>query len=280
MPAQPALLAELPLFATMDDEERAAVAAIMDEETIQAGTLIFHENDQGGVLFIIKSGQVELSVLDEDNEKMVVDLLEAGEFFGEMSLLDGGTRSTTAVAISDVQAFSLERDEFLALLRRRTDAGFDVIAALARRIRKTDYLLRHRMRNPIDVIQEQETLGDRLADAVARFGGSWRFIGAFLGFLVLWIIANSVFVIIHRADGQPFDPFPFILLNLMLSMVAALQAPVIMMSQNRQDAKDRIRSELDYQVNLKAEIEIMQLHEKIEAMQRDLTYQIEGRFKR
>lgn len=279
MPADIDLLREIPLFVTMDDEERTAIAAIMEEAHIEEDTVIFHENDQGGVLWIINRGKVELSVVDEEDEKVIVDILEEGEFFGEMSLLDGGTRSTTAIALTDVHAFTLERDDFLDLLRHRSDTAFDVVSALARRIRKTDYLLRRSVRNPNDVVEERETLGDRVADVVARFGGSWKFIIAFGVFMSIWIMLNTIFVLVRRADGQPFDPYPFILLNLMLSMLAALQAPFIMMSQNRQDAKDRIRSELDYQVNRKAELEILQLHEKVDQMNKALQLRMDRQWK-
>jgi len=198
----------------------------------------------------------------------VVDVLEPGEFFGEMSLLDGGGRSTSALAVEDVEAYSLAREEFLGLVRRRSDVALDVMAALARRMRKTDELLRRRVRNPNEVVQEQQTFGEQVADAVAKFGGSWSFIFLFGGVLLAWVAVNTI--LIRNVGKEPFDPYPFILLNLFLSMLAALQAPVIMMSQNRQDAKDRIRIELDYQVNLKAELEIMQLHEKFDRLRDEL----------
>jgi CRP/FNR family cyclic AMP-dependent transcriptional regulator len=269
MPADPELLTSVPFFQTLDADERAAVSALMREEMIAAGTTVFREADSGGILYIISRGKIELSVIDEDRRKVVVDILADGEFFGELSLLDGGGRSATAVAVEEVRAFCLEREPFLDLLRRRPQVALDVLAAFAKRFRKTDELLRRRVPNPNEVVEERETFGERVADGVARFGGSWSFISAFGAFLVSWILINTVFVI-GRTKGEPFDPFPFILLNLFLSMLAAIQAPVIMMSQNRQDAKDRIRSELDYQVNLKAELEIMQLHEKFDELRREI----------
>jgi CRP/FNR family cyclic AMP-dependent transcriptional regulator len=269
MPADPELLTSVPFFQTLDADERAAVSALMREEMIAAGTTVFREADSGGILYIIGRGKIELSVIDEDRRKVVVDILADGEFFGELSLLDGGGRSATAVAVEEVRAFCLEREPFLDLLRRRPQVALDVLAAFAKRFRKTDELLRRRVPNPNEVVEERETFGERVADGVARFGGSWSFISAFGAFLVSWILINTVFVI-GRTKGEPFDPFPFILLNLFLSMLAAIQAPVIMMSQNRQDAKDRIRSELDYQVNLKAELEIMQLHEKFDELRREI----------
>jgi len=162
-----------------------------------------------------------------------------------------------------VDALVLERDEFLDFLRRKPDAALDVLAALTKRIRRADSLLKHRVQNPNEIIQERETVGNRIADAVAAFGGSWRFIILFLSMMLVWITANM-------AARKSWDPYPFILLNLVLSMLAALQAPVIMMSQNRQDAKDRIRSEADYQINVKAEVEIAELHEKLDRLAGEL----------
>ncbi len=140
------------------------------------------------------------------------------------------------------------------------------MAALAKRIRRADALIRQQVRNPNEVVEMKETIGDRVADKVASFGGSWWFIGSFLGFMLAWVSVNTYLL----ARGRAFDPYPFILLNLFLSMLAALQAPVIMMSQNRQDAKDRIRSELDYAVNLKSEVEIAELHEKLDRLRGEL----------
>ena len=173
---------------------------------------------------------------------------------------------SSATAVDEVEAYSLSREEFLGLLRRRADVALDVMAALARRFRKTDELLRRKVPNPNEVADEQETFGDRVADGVARFGGSWAFIFSFAAILLSWVAINTILIM----GKEAFDPYPFILLNLFLSMLAAIQAPVIMMSQNRQDARDRIRSELDYQVNLKAELEIMQLHDKFDRLREEL----------
>ena len=260
MPADPRLLRTIPLFIAMDDEERSAIAAIMDEVRFKAGEVIFNAEQIGGTFYIVQAGQVELSITDDDGEKLVLEILESGDFFGELSLLDGGNRSTTAAAIQRTDTLVLERDEFLDLVKQKPHMAQDIMVSLAKRIRRTDNLLRRRVsRNPNEAIEEQETLGDRVADGVARFGGSWRFIFSFGAFLVIWVLLNTLL-------PRPWDVYPFILLNLFLSMLAAIQAPVIMMSQNRQDAKDRIRSELDYQVNLKAELGVSTLIHKAEAI--------------
>ena len=263
MPANAAFLKDISLFRFMDDAERDALAALMDEARFEAGRQLFHERDPGGICYVLRSGRVELSVIDENKEKLVVDVLEPGELCGELSLLDGGTRSTTAVAITDVEVLVLERDDLLTFLRRVPDASLDLLSALAKRIRRADALLKQRVQDPNEIIEERITLGERVADAVASFGGSWRFIFSFLGFMLTWIALNTIL-------GVHYDTYPFILLNLILSMLAALQAPVIMMSQNRQDAKDRIRSEADYRVNVKAVVEIAELHEKLDRMRGEL----------
>ena len=260
MPAEPRLLKTIPLFIGMDDDELAAIAAIMDEVQFRPTQVIFNADQLGGTLYIVRAGQVELSIVDDDGEKLILELLESGDFFGELSLLDGGTRSASATATQRTDVLVLERHEFLDLMLQKPHMAQDVMVALAKRIRRTDNLLRRRVsRDPNEVIDEQETLGDRVADAVARFGGSWRFIFAFGAFLGVWVLLNVL-------APWRWDDYPFILLNLFLSMLAAIQAPVIMMSQNRQDAKDRIRSELDYQVNLKAELGVTTMLHKTDLM--------------
>ncbi len=275
MAADPELLRDVPLFQTLDDAERTAVAALMTGTRFPAGATLFRENDPGGVMYLIRDGRVELWVTDEERAKVPVDTLHAGDFFGELTLLDGGLRSTSATALEDLDCLALERKPFVDLLARRPEMALDLLAALVKRIRKTDELLKHRVRNPNDVLEERETLGDRVADAVARFGGSWAFMFSFAGVLAVWMLLNTVFVVVRQQNGEPFDPYPFILLNLGLSMLASVQGPVIMMSQNRQDKKDRLRSEVEYQVNVRAEFGVQQLHEKLEAIGRGLDRRLE-----
>lgn len=255
MAADARMLSRIPLFFSMDDEERAAIAEIMDEVNYEAGDTIYREDETGSTFYILQGGQVQLTITDDDAEKLVIETLGPGNFFGEISLLDGGTRSCDAIAVRPSSLLVLERNEFFALLMQRPHMAQDVLLAQAKYIRRTDMLLRRRVsRNANEQIDETETLGERVADAVARFGGSWSFIFSFGAFLLVWVILNTIISSMHH-----WDPYPFILLNLFLSMLAALQAPVIMMSQNRQDAKDRIRSELDYHVNLKAELGVSSL---------------------
>jgi uncharacterized membrane protein len=263
MAANAGFLKEIPLFQTMDDGEREAIAALMDETSFKEGQQIFHERDPGGICYIIRSGRIELTVVDASKQTIIIDVLEPGELCGELSLLDGGVRSATACALTDVEVLVLERDEFIKFLNARPDASLDLIRALVKRIRRADALLKERVQDPNKIIEENITLGDRLADAVASFGGSWKFIICFASVMLVWMGINLM-------GMTGFDPYPFILLNLCLSTLAALQAPVIMMSQNRQDAKDRVRNEADYRVNVKSQVDIAELHEKLDRMRGEI----------
>ena len=268
MPIDPRVLRHAFSFQLLDDDELAELAAHVDEVSFAAGQTIFRAGDPGGVMHAVLAGRVEVSILDGDRKRVVLHALGPGEIFGELSLFDGEPRSATVVAVEPTRTFLVDRDDLGRLFARRPGAALEVLAVLGRRLRATDRLLSERVaRNPNEVLDEKATFGDRVADGVARFGGSWSFMFSFAGFLAVWVVANTVLLLGRK---EPFDPYPFILLNLFLTMLAAIQAPVIMMSQNRQDAKDRVRSELDYQVNLKAELEITQLHEKFDRLEQRL----------
>lgn len=263
MPIDPLVLRHASAFQLLDDEELAELAAHVDEATFAAGETIFGAGDPGGVMHVVLAGRVEVSILDQDRKRVVLRALGPGELFGELSLFDGEPRSASVVALEPTRTFLIDRADLARLFARRPDSALDVLAVLGHRLRTTDQLLSQRVaRNPNEVLDERATFGDRIADGVARFGGSWSFIASFAVFMGIWIAVNTA-VLVGRRE---FDPYPFILLNLLLSMLAAIQAPVIMMSQNRQDSRDRVRSELDYQVNLKAELEIMELHDKFDRL--------------
>jgi CRP/FNR family transcriptional regulator, cyclic AMP receptor protein len=259
-------LRNVPIFHYLDNDELAELAAHIDEATFNTNQVIFKAGDPGGNMHIVLNGKVETFIVDGDGERIVLSDVEAGEMFGELSLLDSEPRSASAIALAPTRTFIIDRDDLQRLFGKKPAAALDILRILGQRIRKTDVLLQARVsRNPNEEIAENLSLGDRIADEVARFGGSWNFIILFLGMMMVWIVLNT-WILTH-----PFDNPPYIGLNLILSMLAALQAPVIMMSQNRQDAKDRIRSELDYKVNLKAELEITQLHEKIDQLREELS---------
>ena len=259
MPIDPKSLRSISFFHLLDDDELAELAAHIDEKNYQKGQTIFAAGDPGGTMLTVLEGKVQTFVTDDNKVRIVLDDYSPGEIFGELSLLDGAPRSATAVALESTRVFVIDQDDLHRLVAKKPAAALDIMAVLGQRIRKTDEFIRTRVtRNANTEIEEKITTGDRVADMVAKFGGSWNFIGLFGAIMLVWIVSNTILL------EHPFDPAPFIGLNLILSMLAALQAPIIMMSQNRQDAKDRVRSELDYQVNLKAETEIMELHARVD----------------
>jgi len=200
------------------------------------------------------SGSVRVTTVDEDHQEVVIQEPAAGEFFGFASMIEGTPHQTAAVALEESVCLEIDRDDIAALVHHKPDAGLDMLTALGRQLHVAQELVRSRtMRNPNKVIEQEATLPEHIADAVARFGGSWSFI---ITFTIILAVYTAVNIVLGRAA---WDPYPFILLNLFLSMLAAIQAPVIMMSQNRQDAKDRLRGELDYDINRRAEAEIQGL---------------------
>ena len=264
MPADPRLLRTIPLFIGMDDDERAAIAAIMDEQQFRGGQVIFGAEQVGGTLYIVQSGQVELSIVDADEEKLVLEMLESGDFFGELSLIDGGSRSATATATQRTDTLVLERHEFLDLMLQKPHMAQDVMVALAKRIRRTDNLLRRRVsRNVNEIADEKLTVGQRIADVIAEFSGSIPFLVLNAVFFAVWLIVNVI-------PQIAFDPYPFGLLTMIVSLEAIFLSIFVLVSQNRQSDKDRIRNELDYQVNLKAELGVSVLLHKADAMAESL----------
>jgi uncharacterized membrane protein len=265
MAIDPAVLRGVPIFQLLDDEEVRALLPELGERDYVAGQTVFREGQPGGEMHVVLEGRVETFLLDDEGHRVVLADVGPGEMFGELSLFDNEPRSASAVALVRTRTGIVNRRDLERLFAKKPHAALDILAVLSRRLRRTDILLSKRVaKNPNTVIEEELTLGDRLADGVARFGGSWRFINAFTLVMLGWMALNLFFLL------KPFDPAPFIGLNLVLSMLAALQAPVIMMSQNRQDAKDRVRADLDYQVNLKSEVEIMELHHKVDRMKDEI----------
>ena len=261
MACNPNVLREVPLFALLDDEETEVLAAQVDIKTFAPRQRIYKMGDPGGRAYVMVSGSVRVTTVDDDQQEVVVDEPSAGEFFGFASMLDDTPHQTSAVAIEEAVCLEVDRDDISVLIQRKPHAGMDLLTVLGRQFHAAQQLVRVRsMRNPNEVIEDEATFGEHIADHVARFGGSWRFIITFGVILVTYTAINIVL-------GQhAWDPYPFILLNLFLSMLAAIQAPVIMMSQNRQDTKDRLRSELDFDVNRRAESEIQSLSSKLHSL--------------
>jgi CRP/FNR family cyclic AMP-dependent transcriptional regulator len=258
-------LSRIPLFKRLTPEELEQLAREVDQVKFDAEEIIFNERDKGDALYVVESGSVRIWVLDEDVKPVTLKELEPGEFFGELAVLDRGPRSTNATAITEATLHRLSSDDFQAFLMQHPDVAIDVICEIGARMRQTNALVSQRASRNINVeMEERATIGQRIADRVASFGGSWTFIMIYVGFLLGWIALNT-FILVHHGsgnEGAQFDPYPYILLNLMLSMTAALQAPIIMMSQNRAAEKDRLAAEQDFQVNLKSELMLEELMRK------------------
>ncbi len=251
MPCDPQELRHVPLFELLDDDEAQILAAQIEIRRFSARQRIFRAGDPAAHGYVVLSGIVRVTTIDEDQQEVLVDEPAHGDFFGFASMLQQTAHQTSAMAAEETVCLEIGRDDLTALITRRPMAGMDMLTVQARQFHAAQKLVRSRAhRNPNEIIEERTTFGERLADSVARFGGSWYFIISFTLVLVVYTSTNV------RLGREAWDPYPFILLNLFLSMLAAIQAPVIMMSQNRQDAKDRLRSELDFEVNRRAESEI------------------------
>jgi len=258
MACDPTVLKDVPLFALLDDDETAVLAGQVELKKFAPRQRIYKKGDPGGQAYVVVTGQVRVTTVDEDHQEVVLDEPAHGAFFGFASMLEKTPHQTTAIAVQEVVCIEVSRDDITVLLERKPHAGMDLLTVLGRQFHAAQELVRLRAtRNPNEVIEEESTFGEHIADAVAQFGGSWSFIITFGTVLVVYTGIN-VFL-----GGKAWDPYPFILLNLFLSMLAAIQAPVIMMSQNRQDKKDRVRGELDYEVNRRAESEIQALSGKL-----------------
>jgi CRP/FNR family cyclic AMP-dependent transcriptional regulator len=258
MACNPDVLKNVPLFALLDEDETAVLAGQVELKTFAPRQRIYKMGDPGGRAYVLVSGAVRVTTVDEDHQEVVVDEPAAGEFFGFASMLEQTAHQTNATALDETVCIEIDRNDIAVLLQRKPLAGMDMLTVLGRQFHASQQLVRVRsMRNPNEVIEEGATFGEHIADAVARFGGSWSFI---IAFGIVLIIYASINIALRQSAWYPY---PFILLNLFLSMLAAIQAPVIMMSQNRQDKKDRLRGELDYEVNRRAESEIQGLAHKL-----------------
>ena len=258
-------LARVPLFKRLGPQELEHLAEEIDQVNYPAGETIFHEHDRGDALYILEEGTVRIWVYDEDVKEVTLAELKPGDFFGELAVLDRGERSSSATAITDIHLHRLSSDDFQQFLIDHPETSIDVICEIAARMRQTNLLVTQRASKNINLqMDEQATFGQRVADKVASFGGSWTFIFIYGSALIAWMMTNTfvLYYMGHGENGAQFDPYPYILLNLMLSMTAAMQAPIIMMSQNRSAEKDRLAAEQDFKVNLKSELMLEELIRK------------------
>jgi CRP/FNR family cyclic AMP-dependent transcriptional regulator len=258
-------LRQVPLFESLDDEAARNLCQLLESIDSKENTFLFRAGDEGDAMYLIERGKVRICVQATDGREMTLTELGRGDFFGEMALLEGQRRSADAFVAEDARLAVLSREHFLSFMRSNPNVALEMLTALANRLRHTDELLRHTATRNVNVEEEaQLTLADRAADVIAEFGGSWKFIFSAIGFLILWVATNTLLL-----WQSPFDKYPFILLNLVLNMIFALQAPIIMMSQNRQAHKDRLRADLDYQLNLKNELALNEIIERLKALEGD-----------
>jgi uncharacterized membrane protein len=253
------LLHEVPLFALLDDAERQLLAERVELVTYEKGKDIFLVGDPGDSMLVVSSGEVELFVKTKTGEKIVVEKPTRGDFFGEIALLDPGPRNATARATTEVEVIVVDRGDLDELFRLKPTSAMDLLAATGRRLRQTSALLRNvATRNPNEEEQDNRSMVMKVADWIAEFSGSLPFLFLHLGFFAVWIGWNTIF------PAHAFDAYPYGFLTLVVSLEAIVLSVFVLLSQNRQVARDKVRNDIEYDVNLKAEMEISHVHEKVD----------------
>lgn len=272
MPCDPQELATVKLFELLDADELNELARSIDTEFVSAGETLFNAGDSGESLYIINSGEIELSIRDTAGQKIILKVAGEDDIFGEISMLDNRPRSATATALTNAELFVLDRDDLLLLFQKKPDAGLNMLAALSTMLREADNLLRTRVsRNVNDELEEKLSAIQKVADWIAWFSGSMLFLILHALWFLIWIVLNTV----PAAENQ-FDPFPFGLLTMIVSLEAIFLSTVVLISQNRQVEKDRLRSDIEYEVNIKAELEIAYLHEKTDHIHEEMLAKFSG----
>ena len=255
-----ALLAEVSLFALLDDQERALLAERVNTVKFDEGTVIFNVGDPGDRMYVVTSGDVQLSVKTKTGEEMFLERPGPGEFFGEISLLDEGPRTATARAKSAVVAIEIDRGDLDELFRLAPAAALDLLAATGRRLRHNAMIIRNAAtRNANEEIADNRSTVMKVADWIAEFSGSLPFLFIHIVVFAIWILLN-----VHMLPFGNFDPFPFGFLTLVVSLEAIILSVFVLLSQNRQVARDKVRGDIEYDVNLKSEMQISNMHEKFD----------------
>jgi uncharacterized membrane protein len=273
MPADVALLAEVPLFHPLDEAGKALLATAVDDVSFRAGEMIFGRGDPGGSIYIVSSGEVEIYVVDTTGEKIVFETARRGDFFGELSLLDGDPRSASACAITETRAIRVDRNDLTLLFRSHPDAALDVLTVMGKRLREADALLRHRpSHSPNEMVEQKVTPIQRLADSLAAFSGTFSFLMVHAVWFALWIAVN----VGAFPSLRVFDPFPFGLLTMIVSLEAIFLSCMVLISQSRQAAKERIRSDAEFEANIRAGLEVTQLHVKVDELHDKLLARLES----
>jgi uncharacterized membrane protein len=267
MAADTTFLSQIQLFAQLDEDERGVLGQAMNERALRSGEVLFRVGDPGDSMFIVTSGAVELFVKDTAGQKIVLHTATPGDFFGELSLLDGGSRTASAVGVEPSNLLVLDREDLLQLFRKRPDAALDMLAAMSRMTRKSNALLRERVARNVneEISEERGSLVLRVADWIANFSGSITFLVLHVGIFAVWILFN-----VGLLPFGDFDPFPFGLLTMAVSLEAIILSTLLLFSSNRQTARDRIRSDVEYEINLKAELEVAHLHEKTDRIYEEM----------
>jgi CRP/FNR family cyclic AMP-dependent transcriptional regulator len=256
-------LRSVPLFASLDDSAAIALRDLVKARRVPAGTNLFYMGDVGDAMYLIESGRVRIHMSDDDGDDMTLVELADGDFFGEMAMLDGKPRSAHATVVEDADLGTISRKDFLVFVRANPDVALKMLSAITDRLRHTDELLRTRVsRNLNDVEKERRTLADRVAELLSNFGGSWKFLLATIVFVAVWVLYNSWW-----RQNQGLDPFPYSFLDVINGVIGALLAPIILISQNMQENKDRLRADLDYQVNLKNELAIGEVMRRMDLLE-------------
>jgi len=258
MPCNPQFLSNIRMFGLLNEDDRQALAAVVDELTVPAGHTLFQAGDPGDSLFIVREGAIELFIKDTVGQKIVLTTAEPGDMFGELAMLDAGARTATALALTECEVLVLDRDDLVLLFQRKPEAALHMLAAMSGMTRKADELLRTRVaRNVNEEVPEPTSVLQKVADVIAWFSGSMPFLILNGAWFVVWISLN-----VFPFGFKPFDPFPFGLLTMIVSLEAIFLSCFVLVSQNRQAEKDRVRADIEYEVNIKAELEIAHLHEK------------------
>src|ERR1044071_1825787 len=252
----------VPLFASLDNDAAVELRNLLRTQDVGSDTTLFRAGDAGDAMYLIQSGRVRISITDADQKEIVLAELARGDYFGEMAIIDGKQRSADATVVEDARFAVLSRESFLGFIQSNPIVALEMLSATFSRLRRTDRMLQQRVSRNVNEEQDKRmTIADRAADAIAEFGGSWKFIISAMGIIIAWIIFNSLILL------RGFDPAPYQMLNLVMGVIAGLQAPIIMMSQNRQGSKDRIRWDLEYQVNLKNELSLAEVLRRLDVLE-------------
>lgn len=258
MPCDPDYLASIRMFEHLTEDDRTNLAEVIDELKVTEGQILFQAGDPGDSLFIVVKGEIELFIKDMVGQKIVLHAAQPGDMFGELAMLDSGPRTATALALVESEVLVLDRDDLMLLFQRKPEAALHMLASLSSLTRKADELLRTRVsRNVNEEVEVHSTVLQRIADGIAWFSGSMLFLMINGGWFISWIIINTFAI-----GVAAFDPYPFGLLTMIVSLEAIFLSCFVLISQNRQAEKDRVRSDIEYEVNIKAELEIAHLHEK------------------